>query len=167
MRQITESIFLLSLLKIWCWRFLARLIEVRIERKLDASHHAILGIVGPDHVATFNDIWRPPSFSNSMNACVKFTNGRAGNQGARTSSSTAAKVAPYDKNLFERSRSRIEVVPAALKKAMCDAGLHAHYQFLVGVAQYQSARSSLVFVALTFVTRNNKWENLSTLFLNG
>jgi hypothetical protein len=102
-----------------------------------------------------------------MNACVKFTNGRAGNQGARTSSSTAAKVAPYDKNLFERSRSRIEVVPAALKKAMCDAGLHAHYQFLVGVAQYQSARSSLVFVALTFVTRNNKWENLSTLFLNG
>ena len=68
-----------------------------------------------------------------MNACVKFTNGRAGNQGARTSSSTAAKVAPYDKNLFERSRSRIEVVPAALKKAMCDAGLRAHYQFLVGV----------------------------------
>ena len=102
-----------------------------------------------------------------MNACVKFTNGRAGNQGARTSSSTAAKVAPYDKNLFERSRSRMEVVPAALKKAMCDAGLHAHYQFLVGVAQYQSARSSLVFVALTFKQQTTNEKTCQLSFLNG
>ena len=49
--------------------------------------------------------WRPPSFSNSMFPWVKFTNGRPGNQGARTSSSSAAKVAPYDMNSFETCKS--------------------------------------------------------------
>ncbi len=57
-----EYTFLLSLQKIWYCRFLAGLIEVRIERKLDASHHTIFAIVGPNHMPTFNDMFLTSTF---------------------------------------------------------------------------------------------------------
>ncbi len=65
-----EYTFLLSLQKIWYCRFLARLIEARIERKLNSSDHRILAIVGPYHVPTFNDIFLTSTFFLKVYACL-------------------------------------------------------------------------------------------------